>query len=253
LRLSETGLTVLRDGEFNDLGLLPNIPGTLGFLKDHRLLSKVGGPVITEYKGHQSYPSYDLGEVWADRYLSELEMISTIPYPLGAVVATQPEDEFWALHERLVAQGFYPQRKNYIGQDTQIHPRASIGEWNVGLHRGHGYVTNAGYVHIGDRVTIGAHTAVDRSVWKKPTFIDDDTHIDNLVHIAHNVWIGKNCLIIAGTVIGGSAVIEDDVFIGIGARIRPGVRIGRGAFIGMSVTVLRDVAPGERLVVSSDR
>jgi len=251
MRLSETGLTVLRDAEFDDLGLLPNAPGVLGFLGDPRLLSKVGGPIVAS--GPRPKTRIYEGLAWAEQYMEDLAQLSDPgPFPMGAVWSEEPENEFWDLHERLVASGFYPKRDNEFGDNARIHPRASVGEWEVGLHRGHGYVTNAGYVHIGDRVTIGAHSAVDRSVWKKPTFIDDDTHIDNLVHVAHNVHIGKRCLVIAGTVIGGSVVIGDDVFIGIGARVRPGVHIGDGAFIGMSVTVLRDVAPGERLVIAHD-
>lgn len=250
MRLSETSLTVLRDGEFDDLGLLPNAPGTLSFLSDPRLAVKVGGPILAT--GPRPKPRVYEGVGWADQYMGDLtELSDPGPFPHGAVWSEDPENEFWELHERLVASGFYGHHENEIGEGTRIHPKASIGEWEVGLHRGHGYVTNAGYVHIGDRVTIGAHSAVDRSVWKKPTFIDDDTHIDNLVHVAHNVRIGKRCLIIAGTVLGGSCVIGDDVFIGIGARIRPGIHIGDGAFIGMSVTVLEDVPAGARLTCRS--
>ena len=247
MRLSDTGLTVLRDAEFDDLGLLPNDKTTLGFVKDRNIVDKVGGPVIVGYDDR--YQTHDVtSSTWAERYMDDLERIGAVPYPLGAIVAKQSEDTFWALHEQLVAQGFYPKRANYIGQDCRIHSSAVIGSWDVGIHRGHGQpITNAGYVHLGDRVTIGANTCVDRSVWKKPTVIGDDTQIDNLVHVAHNVTVGKRCLIIAGTVLGGSTVIEDDCFLGIGVRTRPGVRIGKGSFIGMSVTVLEDVAPGSRL------
>lgn len=251
MRLSDTGLTLLRDAEFDDLGLLPNEPGVLGFVKDSRFAGRVAGPVILKDHSRGPYEDYDLGPSWAAHYLADLEALGIDHHPLGAVHADQPEDAFWDLHERLYKAGFYPRRENEIGEGARIHPKASIGEWEVGLHRGHGYVTNAGYVHIGDRVTIGAHTAVDRSVFKKPTFIDDDTHVDNLCHIAHNVTIGKRCLIIAGTVLGGSCVIGDDVFIGIGAHIRPGIHIGDGAFIGMSVTVLEDVPAGARLTCRS--
>lgn len=224
MRLSETRLAVITDADFDDLGLLPNGRGTLGYLSDVRFLSKVGGPVITSvYDG----PGYPLGAAWAQH----------------------PEDEFWGLHERLILLGFYPKCDTEVGEGTTVHHTAVIGKEGFEIHNGR-LIPHAGYVRIGDRVTIGAQTCVDRSLWKQPTSIGDDTHLDNLVHCAHNVQIGKRCMIVAGSVIGGSAVIGDDVFIGIGARIRPGVHIGNGAFIGMSVNVLRDVAPGERLVIS---
>ena len=219
--LSDTGLTLVRNAEFADLGLL----GTqgLGYLLDHKYVEKVKGPVI-------STPA-------AAGY---------VPWEFGCALADDPESAFWDLHEQLVKEGFYPRRQDEAGDGTKIDLTAAIGRQGFEVHN-HRRITHAGWVKIGDRCTVGAHTAIDRSLWKEPTSIGDDTHIDNLVHVAHNVQIGSRCMIVAGTVIGGSVFIGNDVFIGIGARIRPGVRIGDGAFIGMSVTVLKDVAAGERL------
>lgn len=226
MRLSEIDLTVLHEGEFDDLGLL----GTtgLGYLIDAKYAPRVKGPVITT-----------------------LAIAREVSLTHGVVVAEDPESAFWALHVRLMADGFFPNTGLYIeGGDCRIHPTAVIGKDGFEHHNSQA-IPHAGWVSIGRGVTIGAHTCVDRSLWKEPTSIGDDTHIDNLVHVAHNVAIGRRCRVVAGTVIGGSVRIGDDCFIGIGARIRPAVSIGDGAFIGMSVTVLEDVPPGARLTCRS--
>lgn len=222
MRLSDTGLTVLHEGEFDDLGLL----GTtgLGYLVDAKYASRVKGPVITT-----------------------LAIARAANLSQGVIVTDDPESTFWALHVRLMADGFFPKTGVVMqGHDTRIHPSAVIGKDGFEHHQNQ-QIPHAGWVRIGDNVTIGAQTCVDKSLWKEPTSIGHDSHIDNLVHVAHNVAIGRRCRVVAGTVIGGSVRIGDDVFIGIGARIRPGVTIGDGAFIGMSVTVLADVEPGARL------
>lgn len=231
MRLSDSGLTVLRDGEFDDLGLL----GTtgLGYLSDAKFAAKVKGPVITTQA------------IARDACL-----------PHGVIVAEDPETAFWDLHERLAASGTFYDWSNgvypvVLRTETVIQPSAVLGGPGFEVHN-HKRITHAGYVCIGERVTIGAHCCVDRSVWRKPTFIDEDTHIDNLVHVAHNVQIGKRCFIAAGAIFAGSVVLGDDVFVGIGALFRPGVHVGDGAFIGMGVKVTRDVAPGERLVSHND-
>lgn len=229
MRLSDTGLTVLRDGDFDDLGLL----GTtgLGYLADAKFAPKVKGPVITTQT------------IARDAVLTQ-----------GVIVAADPETAFWDLHERLFASGTFYDWSNdvypvVLRTETVIQPSAVLGGPGFEVHS-HKRITHAGYVCIGDRVTIGANSCVDRSVWKKPTFIDEDTHIDNMVHVAHNVQIGKRCFIAAGAIFAGSSVVGDDVFVGIGALVRPGVHIGDGAFIGMGVRVMRDVAAGERLVIT---
>lgn len=111
-------------------------------------------------------------------------------------------------------------------------------------------VPHAGSVQIGARVEIQAGCAIDRSLFRAPTVIGDDTKLDNLVHVAHSVRIGRNCLITAGAVIAGSVTIGDDVWIGPGSVVSSGVTVGDGAAIVIGTTVTRDVEPGMR--VASD-
>ena len=126
--------------------------------------------------------------------------------------------------------------------------RAARAEWNYGTTNV--AVPHAGSVEIGARVEIQANSTVDRSLFRLPTRIGDDTKIDNLVHVAHSVRIGARCLIAAGATLAGSAVIGDEVWIGPHAVISSGVRLGDRAAIVIGATITKDVAAGER--VASD-
>ncbi|HEV8655518.1 MAG TPA: UDP-3-O-(3-hydroxymyristoyl)glucosamine N-acyltransferase [Candidatus Limnocylindria bacterium] len=126
--------------------------------------------------------------------------------------------------------------------------RAARAEWDYGTTNV--AVPHAGSVEIGARVEIQANSTVDRSLFRLPTRIGDDTKIDNLVHVAHSVRIGARCLIAAGATLAGSVVVGDEVWIGPHAVISSGVRLGDRAAIVIGSTITKDVAPGER--VASD-
>lgn len=138
--------------------------------------------------------------------------------------------------------------------ENVIAPGTIIGEGTVIGTDGFGYVRkddgtlvkmpHAGNVIIEKDVEIGSNTCLDRAVIGS-TIIGEGTKIDNLVHIAHGVKIGKNCLIVAGTIIGGSSVIGDNCYLGIGCMIKNKITIGANSFIGMGTVVLCDVPDGE--------
>jgi len=126
--------------------------------------------------------------------------------------------------------------------------RATRAEWDYG--KTNVAVPHAGSVEIGARVEIQANTTVDRSLFRLPTRIGDDTKIDNLVHVAHSVRIGSRCLIAAGATLAGSVVVGDEVWIGPHAVISSGVSLGDRSAIVLGSTITKDVATGER--VASD-
>ncbi|HEY6203278.1 MAG TPA: UDP-3-O-(3-hydroxymyristoyl)glucosamine N-acyltransferase [Candidatus Limnocylindria bacterium] len=126
--------------------------------------------------------------------------------------------------------------------------RAARAEWDYGTTNV--AVPHAGSVEIGARVEIQANSTVDRSLFRLPTRIGDDTKIDNLVHIAHSVRIGSRCLIAAGTTLAGSVVLGDEVWIGPRAVVSSGVSLGDRSAIVLGSTITKDVAAGER--VASD-
>lgn len=114
-----------------------------------------------------------------------------------------------------------------IGAETRLHPSVTVlddcqlGE-RVVLHSGviigadgFGFakdgerwvdVPQLGRVLIGDDVSVGANTTIDRGS-QDDTVIEQGVKIDNLVQIAHNVRIGAHTAIAAGTGISGSTKI----------------------------------------------
>jgi UDP-3-O-[3-hydroxymyristoyl] glucosamine N-acyltransferase len=133
-----------------------------------------------------------------------------------------------------------------IGNAVEIYPGARIGAPGFGFvssRTGPVRVPQLGRVVIGDRVEIGANSAIDRGALGD-TVIGAGTVIDNLVQIAHNVRIGVACVIAAQVGIAGSAVFGDGVVIGGQVAIADHLKIGAGARIAARSGVMRDVPAG---------
>ncbi len=144
---------------------------------------------------------------------------------------------------------------SWIRNDTVFMGRHQIGRCCIIGGDGFGYerdddgtlihIPHRGKVVIGEDVVIHNNVCIDRATDKDGiTYIGAGTKIDNLVHIAHNVKIGRNCLVVAGSVIGGSVEIGDNCFIGINASIKNKVRIGNGVTVGMGAVITLDVPDG---------
>lgn len=139
-----------------------------------------------------------------------------------------------------------------IGDNVHINPYVTIGFDGFGFEVEDPTTTKPKYkiplkrkehpfhVWIESNVEIGSFTEINRGSWRN-TVIGEGTKIDSHVKIAHNVQIGRNCLIVAGTVIGGSCTIADNCFVGINAGIRQRLTIGENSFIGMGAVVVKDV------------
>ena len=140
-----------------------------------------------------------------------------------------------------------------MGDDVEVGPGAVIG------HTGFGYVReddgtpvlvpHVGGVVIGDRVEVGANTAIDRGTIGD-TVIDDDAKIDNLVHIAHNCHIGQGAYVIATAILCGGVQVGPGAWVAPNVAVREQLTIGENATIGLSATVTRDVPSGAVVVGS---
>jgi UDP-3-O-[3-hydroxymyristoyl] glucosamine N-acyltransferase len=96
-----------------------------------------------------------------------------------------------------------------IGADCIIESGAVIGGDGFGWARHQGQwikIPQIGRVLIGDCVSIGNNTTIDRGAIED-TVIEDNCIIDNLVHIAHNVKIGSGTAIAGQVGFAGSAVV----------------------------------------------
>lgn len=151
----------------------------------------------------------------------------------------------------------YAMATNEEWPDDIIHPSVRIGA-NCSIGKdGFGWIRqkngslykmpHRGNVVIEKNVSIGNNVCIDRAV-NGSTVIGEGTKVDNLVHIAHGVKIGRNCLIVAGSVIGGSTEIGENCYLGIGAMIKNKLKIGNNVTIGMGAVVLHDVTDNSVMV-----
>ena len=96
-----------------------------------------------------------------------------------------------------------------LGKDCVLHSGCVIGSDGFGHARDGEHwlpVPQIGRAVIGDEVSIGANTTIDRGALGD-TSIGNGVKIDNLVHIAHNVTIGDDTAIAACVGIAGSTNI----------------------------------------------
>lgn len=134
----------------------------------------------------------------------------------------------------------------YIAENVIFSPR---GFGYIEIDGKCEHIPHSGTVVIGDDVDIMGGTNITRATADSGiTHIGDGTKIDYNCHIAHNVKIGKNCLVIAGTIIGGSTEIGDNCYLGIGCMIKNKVKIGNNVTIGMGAVVTKDIPDNETWV-----
>ncbi len=131
-----------------------------------------------------------------------------------------------------------------IGDQVWIGPHATIGSTGFGLDAA-GRLPHSGTVHIGDSVSIGAHTCIDRGTVSS-TRVESNTHIDNQVQVGHNVRIGSHVVICGQSGIAGGAVIEDHVILGGQVGISDHVTVGQGAHIAAQSGVTKNLVGGKR-------
>jgi len=84
-----------------------------------------------------------------------------------------------------------------VGAGSEVHAGTVLGADGFGYASstaGHRKIPQAGTVKIGERVEIGALSAVDRAMLGATT-IGDGTKIDNLVQVGHNVEVGRQSIL----------------------------------------------------------
>jgi len=139
-----------------------------------------------------------------------------------------------------------------IGNFVEIHSGAKIGQSGFGFdmdESGYLNIPQLGRVLIGDGVTIGANTTIDRGA-NTDTVIGAGSRIDNLVQIAHNVVLGKNCVLVAQVGIAGSTRLGNFVVAAGQVGIADHLTIGDGVRIAAQSGLMRDVEAGQTIAGS---
>ena len=106
-----------------------------------------------------------------------------------------------------------------------------------------------GSVVIGENVSIGANTTIERGMFEN-TVISDNVKIDDLVQVGHNVNIASNARIAAGVILCGSVSVGQNCWIAPNSTILERLQIGKDAFIGLASNVIENVEP-ETVVVGN--
>ncbi len=110
----------------------------------------------------------------------------------------------------------------HIGSDVIIHANTTIGSDGFGFAPVSGAwrkIHQLGGVIIGNRVEIGANTAIDRGALGD-TIVEDDVIIDNQVHLAHNVVVGS------GSAIAGCVGVAGSTEFGKGCQLGGACSVG---------------------------
>lgn len=108
----------------------------------------------------------------------------------------------------------------HLGARCIVHSGAVIGGDGFGFapdQKGHLHaIAQLGGVSIGDDVSIGCNTAIDRGAIDD-TVIEDGVKIDNLVQIGHNCRIGAHSVLCGMVGLAGSTVIGKHCVLAGGA------------------------------------
>ena len=135
-----------------------------------------------------------------------------------------------------------------IGSDCVINANAVIGKNGFGYTRQNGhnvFIPHVGRVVLGNRVSVGANTCIDRGAMTD-TMVGDGTKIDNLCQIAHGVVIGKECFLAAGTGLAGGTVIGDRVLLAGQVGVSNGVHIADDVEVGAKSGVFKNIPAGTK-------
>jgi UDP-3-O-[3-hydroxymyristoyl] glucosamine N-acyltransferase len=134
-----------------------------------------------------------------------------------------------------------------IGSDCRIKSGAVIGGAGFGVakdEKGLIDLPHIGRVIIGNRVSIGSQTCIDRGQLGD-TILSNDVKIDNLVQIGHNVNVGEGTMMAGHVGISGSCDIGKNVQIGGNVGLSDHVTIGDNVMIAAKSGVMHNIPAGE--------
>jgi len=139
-------------------------------------------------------------------------------------------------------------RNSIIGSNCVIQSGVSIGEDGFAYERNINFEPEP-FPHLrGVRIENNVEIRVNSSIARgslTDTVIGEGTKLDALTHIAHNVKIGRNCLLTAGTIIGGSTIIGDVCWLGLNSTLKNKISLGNQVIVGSGASVIHDIPDGD--------
>lgn len=264
-------IILLRDGEFDSLGLLVATTNMkiLSFIEDIKYIDTISDEISC--------------------LICTPDMAEKIPSKYGVISTKTPRLKFFEIHNILAGNEAY-KRKQYkttLGENCNISELAVISKNNVTIGNnvtieefviirentvirdnciiragstigGEGFefkrnanidirnVKHCGGVVINSDVEIQYNTCIDKAIYPwDNTVIGEYTKISNLVYIAHGVKVGDRCLLAANSSIGGRTIIGEDSWLGISATVSNGLILGKNARVSIGAVVTKNINVGE--------
>jgi UDP-3-O-[3-hydroxymyristoyl] glucosamine N-acyltransferase len=136
-----------------------------------------------------------------------------------------------------------------VGDDCILHANCVIGADGFGfvrVGREQIKIPQLGNVVVGDRVEIGACSAIDRAVTGSTT-IGSGTKIDNLVQIGHNCNIGEDSTLCAQVGIAGSTDVGAIVTLAGQVGVNGHIKIGDMTIAGGQTGITSDLPANSKV------
>jgi len=134
-----------------------------------------------------------------------------------------------------------------LGEDCNVKAGAVIGSAGFGVtadETGHIDIPHIGRSIIGNRVSIGSQSCVDRGLLGD-TILGDDVKLDNFVQIAHNVTVGAGTVMAGHVGVSGSCNVGKGVQLGGNVGLADHITVGDGASVAARAGVMHDIPAGE--------
>lgn len=135
----------------------------------------------------------------------------------------------------------------HIGNNVVIRENSVIGADGLSTDRDEEgraiTMPQFGGIVIENDVQIGALTVIARGAIDN-TVLKRGSKIDNSTFISHNVTVGEDTFVVGESIMFGSSSTGNKVMISGNSTIRDGRYIGDGAVIGMGSVVVRNVEAG---------
>jgi UDP-3-O-[3-hydroxymyristoyl] glucosamine N-acyltransferase LpxD len=133
-----------------------------------------------------------------------------------------------------------------IGNNCLIEAHCVLGQsgWWFTKDENNHYLDlpHLGKVVVGDNVSIGSYTNVDRGILPiTNTVIENNVRINDKVHIGHGVKLMRNARIAVGCHICGEVEIGEFCWLGPGSVVRNSLKICANVTVGMNSVVTKSI------------
>lgn len=141
-----------------------------------------------------------------------------------------------------------------IGKDCVLHSGVVIGSDGFGFapkdDGTYNTIPQVGNVILGDSVSIGANTVIDRATMGS-TIVKNGAKLDNLIQVAHNVEVGEHTVIAAQAGVSGSSKVGDYCMVGGQVGISGHISIANKTKIAAQSGLMKNIEDQDKTFLGS--